>query len=437
MSLIKLASQQDDKGLRYNEDLVLATMVISCDPKCWEVATALDLSIADFRFSDAKAVFSAMKDLASEGHYPLNFLAIFDRLNQSQQAYLNENLTSGSWDNFAMSSALPSYIRLMRDKNNEMLVMDIILANGTSNPAMVSRKIEEALIKSAPAGTLDHTTSLAELFAEYENLATSGIIGIQSGFRDLDAKIYGFRAGEVYIIAARPSMGKSAFATNIAINLLKKGHGVYIQALEETKKGILKRMTANIGGVQMNSLMTGKFKADEWSKVAKAQNIIKDFNLMIDDTSGLTGDKIAVRIKHAAKQFKLDCVIVDHLQEVVGDSRESRHHQISRALGELKTVAKELQIPMIVLSQINRGTENRDVKFPTMADLKESGDIEAKADCVMLLYRQDYYESQKPSDQRKAPDNLLIISIAKNRNGMTGAVKLHFDGGMMRVDGLI
>ena len=252
------------------------------------------------------------------------------------------------------------------------------------------------------------------------------ITGVATGFIDLDRMTSGMQAGDLIVLAARPSMGKTALAINIAENVaLNEGLPVAVFSMEMGASQLAIRIVGSIGRIDQNHLRTGKLTDDEWPRLTEAIEKLRTVSLHIDESPGLTPSELRANARRLARQCgKLGLIVVDYLQLMAGsgsgnsgDNRATELGEISRGL---KMLAKELQCPVMALSQLNRGVETRTDKRPMMSDLRESGAIEQDADVIMFIYRDDYYNKES-----KEPGVAEII-IGKQRNGPTGTCKLAF-----------
>ncbi|WP_025209197.1 replicative DNA helicase [Hippea sp. KM1] len=250
------------------------------------------------------------------------------------------------------------------------------------------------------------------------------ITGIPSGFIDLDKMTNGFQEGDLIIVAGRPGMGKTSFALSIALNAaLDYQKSVGIFSLEMSVRQLLLRMISSMSRVEMGKLRTGFFENDEWDRVVKTLDRLKYARIYMDDSSLLSSIDIRTKARKMKMEKNIDLLIVDYLQLIEGQSQiTNRTQQISEISRSLKILAKELEIPVIALSQLNRAVESREDKRPTPADLRESGSIEQDADLVIFIYRDEVYNKNSP-DKGKAE-----IIIAKHRNGPQGTIKLQFEG---------
>lgn len=251
------------------------------------------------------------------------------------------------------------------------------------------------------------------------------VTGVPTGFYDLDRITAGFQAGDLIVLAARPSMGKTALAINIAEHVaLNEGLPVAVFSMEMGAAQLAVRIVGSIGRIDQSHLRTGKLTDEEWPRLTEAIEKLRTISLHIDETAGLTSGELRANARRLSRQCgKLGLIVVDYLQLMSGSSNDSENR--ATELGEisrgLKMLAKELQCPVIALSQLNRSVETRPDKRPMMSDLRESGAIEQDADIIMFIYRDEYYTK----DACKEP-GVAEILIAKQRNGPTGVVKLAF-----------
>jgi replicative DNA helicase len=252
------------------------------------------------------------------------------------------------------------------------------------------------------------------------------ITGVPTGFYDLDRMTSGLQAGDLIILAARPSMGKTALAINIAEHVaVNEGLPVAVFSMEMGASQLAIRIVGSIGRIDQTHLRTGKLADDEWPRLTEAIEKLRNVSLHIDETPGLTTSELRANARRLARQMggKLGLIVVDYLQLMsvsAGMSDENRATAIGEISRGLKMLAKELQCPVIALSQLSRGVESRTDKRPMMSDLRESGAIEQDADVIMFIYRDDYYNKDS-----KEPGVAEII-ISKQRNGPTGTAKLTF-----------
>ena len=288
---------------------------------------------------------------------------------------------------------------------------------------MAEKRVFELTQKKNAKGYTAIKDVLVETFAKLEELCNQKgrLSGTSTGFADLDLKTSGLHDSDLLIVAARPAMGKSAFAINIATNVaVQSGKGVAIFNLEMSKDQVGNRILCSEALVDSNKVRTGKLDDEDWMKIATATSRLSEAPIYIDDTPGITVMEIRAKCRKLKLEKDIGVVVIDYLQLVQASSKKnaSREQEISEISRALKILAKELQIPVIALSQLSRSAEKRDDKRPMLSDLRESGAIEQDADIVFFLYRDDYYN---PDSEEK---NVAEVIIAKHRGGSTGTVKL-------------
>jgi len=253
------------------------------------------------------------------------------------------------------------------------------------------------------------------------------ITGIPTGFYDLDRITKGLHPNELIIVAARPAMGKTAFALNLATNMaVNAKKTVALFNMEMGAEQLISRMLASVGQIDMGKVLTGKLEHQDWKRVNEAISRLADTKIFIDDTPGMTVSEIRAKCRRLANSSDgLDVVIIDYLQLISGGSRYSgqRQQEVSEISRSLKTMAMELGIPVIALAQLSRSVEGREDKRPLLSDLRESGSIEQDADIVSFLYRDDYYNKEAAIDESTSKSEFII---AKHRNGPTSTVDLVF-----------
>ncbi|MFN3695832.1 MAG: replicative DNA helicase [Pseudobdellovibrio sp.] len=266
------------------------------------------------------------------------------------------------------------------------------------------------------------TASIKKIEELYQRKAD--VTGVPSGFTDLDKMTAGLHGGELIIIAARPSMGKTAFSLNVASHMaLRAKKAVAYFSVEMGKESLMMRLLAGESKISMGELRNGRIQDASWPKLIQAAGLISESKLFIDDTSGISPFEIRARCRRLKAQHGLDCIMIDYLQIMqLKQKVDSREREVSEISRSLKAIAKELNVPVIALAQLNRGVEGRSDRRPMLSDLRESGSIEQDADVIMMLYRDDYYDKDDQDKQGHAE-----VIIGKQRNGPTGTVKLRFD----------
>ena len=262
--------------------------------------------------------------------------------------------------------------------------------------------------------TLDKITKL------YENKA--GLTGLPTGFRDLDRMTSGLQPSDLILVAARPSMGKTAFTLNIAQNVGVRQHKtVAFFSLEMSQEQLVQRLLCQIAHIDSQKLRTGQLNSDEeWTRLTNACDKLYESPIYIDDTPGISVAEMRSKARRLKSEHGLDLIIVDYLQLMQGRNAESRQQEISEISRSLKALARELKVPLIALSQLSRSVESRQDKRPMLSDLRESGALEQDADIVSFLYREDYYDKETENQ------HITEVILAKHRNGPVGSVKLYF-----------
>jgi len=284
------------------------------------------------------------------------------------------------------------------------------------------KKIFDIAQKKVGSAMVPLETVLHEVFEMIEN---RGQRGLETMFTELDDMLNGLQKGEMIIIAARPSMGKTAFAMNIVEALAADQRlPVAVFSLEMSKQQLAQRMLCSRGDIDSHKLRKGMLQAHEYQKLANVVGELAKAPIWVDDSPGLTPLELRAKARRLKLQHDIKCIMIDYLQLMDNPVPESRQQQISEISRGIKAVARELEIPVIALSQLNRASEGRDGHRPRMSDLRESGSIEQDADVIMLLHREDYYRMSEPDF---VPDNIAEVIVAKQRNGPTGTVKLTFD----------
>ena len=271
---------------------------------------------------------------------------------------------------------------------------------------------------------------------EYRYEHKDELLGLRTDFYELDTMTSGLQKSDLIILAARPSMGKTAFALNIAQNVaIKEKVPVAIFSLEMSKEQLVQRMLCSQAEVDTQRLKTGNMQSKDWDKLASAMNDFAQAPIFIDDTSGCTLTDLRAKCRRLKMEQKdLGLIVIDYLQLMEGSGREERMQQISAISRGLKTLARELDVPVIALSQLSRAVESRTDKRPMLSDLRESGAIEQDADIVMFIYRDEYYKKNEEEDEvtKAAAKGESEIIIAKHRNGPVGTVKLLFQGNITK-----
>ena len=409
--------------------------------------------------TDKDAVMDAVEKLRPESFYredsKLIFEAIFNLYNRSEPVDLvtvKDELTSmGSFENiggYEYLATLPDkvptttnvqkYIEIVEEKStlrnliktaNEIIELgynpteevDDIMAGAEKKIFDIIQKKNQKSYTPIKDVLIDSFTKLEELYNQ-----KSKITGVPTGFADLDDKTAGLHGSDLILIAARPAMGKTAFALNIAAHAaIRENVPVAVFNLEMSKDQLVNRMLCMEAMVDSNKVMTGKLDEDDWSKLAGVVGPMSDAGIYIDDTPGISITEIRTKCRKLKMEKDIGLIVIDYIQLIQGSgSRKngSREQEIAEISRSLKILAKELNVPVIALSQLSRAVESRPDHRPMLSDLRESGSIEQDADIVMFLYRDDYYN---PDSEEK---DISEVIIAKHRAGSTGTIKLLWMG---------
>ncbi|HYO08129.1 MAG TPA: replicative DNA helicase [Tepidisphaeraceae bacterium] len=290
---------------------------------------------------------------------------------------------------------------------------------------LVLDKAEKRIFEIAQRKVSKSMTHMEEVLHEvFETIENRGQRGLETGFFELDDMMNGLQNGEMIIIAARPSMGKTAFAMNliehVAADTLMP---CAVFSLEMSKQQLAQRMLCSRGQIDAHKLRKGLLQAHEYAHLANVVGELAKAPIWVDDSPGLTPLELRAKCRRLKLQHDVKCVMIDYMQLMDNPGPDSRQQQISEISRGIKAVARELSVPVLALSQLNRASEGRDGHRPRMSDLRESGSIEQDADVIALLHREDYYRMSEPDF---VPDNIAEVIIAKQRNGPTGTVKLTF-----------
>lgn len=399
------------------------------------------LSADDFYDERHRAIYAAMLELHNK-RSPVDILTLSEQLKNSKQldaiggaSYLTE-LT-----NMVPTAAhVEQYATVVADKaiRRKLIRVSREIADvGSDESKSLQELIEEAesrLFEVSQRHVRQDITSLESILGEsFDRLDDlhrnkGGLRGVPTGLRDLDQKLAGLQRSDLIVLAARPSMGKTALMLNLALNVATKAKqgAVLIFSLEMGKEQLVDRMLATEAGVDAWRLRTGEGLTDEdFERLSAAMGELAEAEIYIDDTGGLTVSDLRTKARRLHHQHPLAAIMVDYLQLMTGGSRfatqANRVQEISEISRSLKILARELNVPIVALSQLSRSVESRSPQIPQLADLRESGSIEQDADIVIFLYREEYYN---PDTDRQ---NVLDLLIKKHRNGPTANLEVYFD----------
>ena len=312
------------------------------------------------------------------------------------------------------------------EASNERAAIEILLENAEKKILSVTSKNNNKGFESLSTVLTDSFQRINEIINHPKETA-----GVPSGLTDLDRVLNGFQNSDLILLAARPSMGKTALALNMATNAGKSGKVVAIFSLEMSKRQLGNRLLSTWSGVNSHYLTTGNISDDDMNSLITALDEMSKFKLYIDDTAGIGLLEMRSKIRRLKHEYGLNLIIIDYLQLMQGGRAENRQQEISEISRGLKGLARELSVPIIALSQLSRSVEMRAEKKPQLSDLRESGSLEQDADIVMFLYREEYYNKEVTNE------NIAELIIAKNRNGPTTSIRLQFDKNIMRFGDLL
>ncbi len=413
------------------EQAVLGSMLTDQDA----AASAIEvLKVEDFYREDHKAIYEAILNLYNRAE-PIDIITLkaeLTSIGKFEQVGGIEYLAELP-EKVPTTTNADKYIKIVEDKS--MLRSLIKTANEIQALGYDPMQEVEDIVDTAEKKIFNLVQGknqkgytavkdiLVESFALLEQLYNQKqhITGVPTGFADLDYKTAGLHNSDLILIAARPAMGKSAFALNIASYAAVKANvPVVIFSLEMSKEQMVNRILASEAMVDSNKIRTGKIEDEDWAKIAEATGILSEAPIFIDDTPGISMTEIRAKCRKLKMEKNIGLVVIDYLQLIAGNSKRagSREQEISEISRSLKILAKELNVPVIALSQLSRAPEQRPDHRPMLSDLRESGAIEQDADIVMFLYRDDYYNEET---EKK---NIAEVIIAKHRSGSVGTVEL-------------
>ena len=413
------------------EQAVLGSMLTDKDA----VISAIEvLKEEDFYRTDNRAIYEAILNLYNRAE-PIDIITVKAELESIGKFEQVGGLTylASLPDKVPTTANAMKYIKIVEEKStlrNLIKTANEIIELGYDPTEDVEdimesaeKKIFDIMQNKDKKGYAPIQDILVESFNQLEELYNrkQHITGVPSGFIELDYKTAGFHGSDLVLIAARPAMGKSAFALNIATNAAVRANvPVVIFSLEMSKEQMVNRILCSEAMVDSNKVRTGKLEEDDWTKLAGSIGSLSDSEIYIDDTPGISVSEIRAKCRKLKLEKNIGMVLIDYLQLVQGSNKRSgsREQEISEISRSLKILAKELNVPVIALSQLSRAVEQRPDHRPMLSDLRESGAIEQDADIVMFLYRDDYYN--KESEKK----DIAEVIIAKHRGGSLGTVEL-------------
>ena len=415
------------------EQAVLGSIFL--DPDKIHIASEYLTKDSFFKLSHGM-LFNIMQDLSDKGDPidPVSVKSALDSIGQFEQvggmAFLASLINA-----VPTSAHIEHYSKVVAEKSRARKVIED-LSQSISNVYDGQKDLNEILSQTEQnlstisseqkkgfrpiIDVIDSTQSILDECSQ----KVGDVTGTSTGFTDFDQITTGLHEDNLIIIAARPAMGKTAFALNIAQNVAKSSDkAVAIFSLEMGAESLVERMLSAEGLIPSYHVRTGNLSESEWRRMISAQERLAKRKIFIDDTAGIRISEIRSKAKRLAQENGgLGLIVIDYLQLIEGRGRENRQQEVSEISRQLKIIAKELKVPVIALSQLSRGVDQRNDKRPILSDLRESGSIEQDADIVAFLYREAYYKR----DEQEEPDNVTELILEKNRHGSLGTVQLYF-----------
>lgn len=401
------------------------------------IAQAVEVLKSEDFYRDAhKVLFDTMLELFQKDT-PVDMVTLANELTSKQKLEAVGGITyiAEVYSTAISTANVASYIKIVSEKSMLRKLIRAsteIIENSYNKQDDVEGVLDSAEQKIFNIADKRNTADFEPMhvvlergFLEIERLYNNKgqITGVPSGFSDLDAKTSGFQRGDMVLVAARPSMGKTTFALNLAQHAaLRAGKSVAIFSLEMSKEQLAYKLLCAEANVDMLKLRTGNLEDSDWESIARASGPLAAAKIFIDDTAGVSVMEMRSKCRRLKLEHGIDMILIDYLQLMSGSSSESRQQEVSEISRSIKALAKEMQCPVIALSQLSRAPEQRADHRPMLSDLRESGSIEQDADLVMFLYRDEYYN--KETEEK----NVAECIIAKQRNGPTGTVKLAWLG---------
>lgn len=415
------------------EQSVLGAILIDADA----MHRVVSVLHPEYFYKDAhRLVFVAMLELAERGE-PIDLVTLTEKLRTKSEL---ERVGGASYladlaDSVSTSANIEYYAKIVEEK---ALLRKLISAGSEIVESAFSETQEtEQILDQAERKLFEITGSrhqkgfthikniLEDVMADIERMSDteSGLLGISSGYVDLDRFTSGFQPSDLIIVAARPSMGKTALCLNFAADIaIRQKKTVAIFSLEMSKESLVQRLLCADSEVNSNRIRTGNLKDQDLKRITRSLGRLDEANIYIDDTPSISAMELRAKARRIKMDKGLDIIIIDYLQLMTGSRSKdgNRNQEISEISRLLKSISRELNVPLIALSQLSRAVEQRTEKKPKLSDLRESGEIEQTADLVIFVHREDYYEMQN------VPTSLTELIIAKHRNGPTGMAEVLF-----------
>lgn len=417
------------------EQSILGALLLDKDT----IHKIMDILSPEMFYRDAhKYIFQSIIDL-NEKSEPIDLITLSNQLKSKEQL----DIIGGSYYLTQVINSVPTaanatyYAKIIEEKSvlRDMINAGSLIVEKAFDPSLtvadvidISEKtVMDVSNRKAGDGFVNIKDILTPVMDQIESVYDNenSLLGVTSGFNDLDGMTSGFKASELIILAARPSMGKTAFCLNVAANCaFGSNTPVAIFSIEMSKESLVQRVLCAEAEIDASRLSTGNLHDNEWKKLTRAIGRLSEAPIFIDDTPALTVLELKAKARRLKAEFGLGMIIIDYMQLMSGSKgkkTESRMQEISEIARGLKAVARELEVPVMALSQLSRAVEQRPDKIPRLSDLRESGEIEQTADLVMFIHREDYY-----NNTGEEQTNMGKIIIAKQRNGPTGNIDLFF-----------
>ncbi|MFT5872609.1 MAG: replicative DNA helicase [Clostridium sp.] len=390
----------------------------------------------DFYRDSHKVIFNAIFDLYQKDT-PIDMITLLEHLRSAEKLEASGGITyiTEISNSIPSTANLSSYIKIVDDKAilRKLIRASTEIMENCYNKQddveavmdLAQQKVFNIAERKNSSDFEPMNTVLERGFLEIERIFNNKgeTTGIPSGFPELDDKTAGFQKGDMILIAARPSMGKTTFALNLAeYAALREGKNVAVFSLEMSKEQLSYKLLCSEANVDMSKLRHGNLEDKDWENIAKASGPLAASKIFIDDTAGTSIMDMRSKCRKLKMEHGIDMIVIDYLQLMSGNNPENRQQEVSEISRSIKALAKEMQCPVIALSQLSRAPEQRADHRPMLSDLRESGSIEQDADIVMFLYRDEYYDTETEDK------NIAELIIAKQRNGPIGTVKLAWIG---------
>ncbi len=423
------------------EQAVLGSIII--DPECLNLI-ASQMKIEYFYLAHHKEIYRTLTTMLELGGKAIDFISLLEQLKS------NTTYDEAGWKNYLTqlakmvptSANVMTYVAIIRERfyaRSLLMAAEGIIKDVNENLLDTSNLLDRAeqsiynIRQGRESSGLTHIKSVIEdeTYSRLTKMADpetrEDYIGIPTGISALDKVTTGLNKSDLIILGARPGMGKTSFALNIARNVaVNSKKTVCFFSLEMTRDQLAQRMLSNEASIESQKLRTGELTADEWTRLAQAGKNLSDAEIYFDETSGITVQQMKAKL---LRMKKVDLVVIDYLGLMRSSRKtENRVQEVQEITGSLKSLAKELRVPVLCCAQLSRGTETKGKSHkPALSDLRESGSIEQDADIVLFIYREVYYDNEK-TDEEKGDPNKAEIIVAKNRHGSVDTVELHWDG---------